>query len=178
MSESDVTFVMDEEDRTRIFHGLFWGMVATPIAAVVPLVAIALGVWPAPTPVTATIIHRFLGVAGTGGYLLAAIAQLLYGGLWGIYIAYVSGTTDAPVLARPSTLSIGLGAGFFRAVLASVTGLQLAGWGAFGLLATPKIAFAILVTDLFFGGAAATLIAREEWGRLKVPFAKHAIHHS
>ena len=35
-------------DRTRILHGMLWGMVAAPIAAIVPLTAMLLSLWPAP----------------------------------------------------------------------------------------------------------------------------------
>ena len=169
---------MDGVDRTRLWHGMFWGMVAAPIAAIVPLTAMLLSFWPAPTPITATVLQRFLGVTGMGAYLLAGLGQVLYGGIWGAFLGFVSAPIEPPLLVRPSTMSIGLGVGLFRAFLASLTALLYVGWGAFGVLVTPLIAVGILVTDLVFGATVAFLITREEDGRLHLPFTKLRLHHA
>lgn len=169
---------MRDLDRTRILHGMFWGMIATPIAAVIPLGAMALSLWPAPTPITTAVLHRLLGVAGPGAYVLAGIAQILYGGVWGAFLAFASGPIDPPLLVRPSNLSIGLGVGLFRAFLGSLSGLLYVGWGAFGVLVTPFIAVGMLLSDLAFGATVAILLTREEWGRLRLPFAKLRLHHA
>jgi hypothetical protein len=163
---------MTKLERTRVLHGMLWGMIATPIAAIIPLGAMALSLWPAPSSVTTAVLHHLLGITGPGAYVLAAIAQLLYGGAWGAFLAFATGPIDPPLLVRPSALSIGLGVGFFRAFLGSLSGLLYAGWGAFGVLTSPLIAVGILATDLLFGAMVAILLTREESGRLTLPFTK------
>jgi hypothetical protein len=168
---------MIDTDRTRVLHGMLWGMVAAPIAAIIPLGAMALSMWPAPSPITSAVMHHFLGVGGVGAYLLAAIAQLLYGGVWGAFYGYATGPIEPPVLARPSNLTIGLGMGFFRAFLANLTGVLYVGWGAFGVLVSPMLGLYILASDLAFGAVLAVLVTREERGRIRLPFAKLHIQH-
>jgi hypothetical protein len=156
---------------TRVMHGVFWGVVAALIAGVIPVAAIALGVWPAPEPITAAVFGRWLGIASTGvaAGALAVLAQLLLGAFWGGFLAYVTAPQDPPSLVRPSTLVQGLGVGLLRWLAASLGPLLWLRWGAFGLLVTPRIALATLVADVAFGLAAGWLLQREEAGRLRVP---------
>jgi hypothetical protein len=159
---------------TRTRHGIFWGMVATPIAALLPLTAMALSLWPAPQPMGPALAVKILGPAAAGplGYALAALWALLYGGFWGGVLASVSGPLDAPVLARPSALSYGLGVGLYRALVGGLTVPLWLRWGPFGLLVSAKLALGILLTDLLFGAVAGWLLAREDWDRYRVPYPR------
>jgi hypothetical protein len=170
--------MMKDLDRTRILHGMLWGMVAAPIAALVPLTAMVFSLWPAPMPITVAVVQRAFGVAGMGAYVMAGLGQILYGGIWGAFLGFASAPLDPPLLARPSNMSIGLGMGLFRAFVASVSALLYVGWGAFGVLLTPFIALGILITDLAFGATVAYLITREEDGRVRLPFTKLRMHHA
>jgi hypothetical protein len=157
---------------TRVMHGVFWGVVAALIAGVIPVAAIALGVWPAPEPITAAVFGRALGIASTGvvAGVLAVLWQLLLGAFWGGLLAYVTGPVDLrPERTRPSTLAQGLGVGLLRWLAANLGPLLWLRWGAFGLLVTPRIALATLITDVVFGVTAGWLLQREEAGRLRVP---------
>src|SRR5688500_12303989 len=86
---------------TRIWHGVLFGMVATVVAGVVPIAALALNVWPAPEPITAAVFSRLLDIESSSAVarVLAGLWQLMYGAFWGAVLAYVTGPLDAPVLA-------------------------------------------------------------------------------
>jgi hypothetical protein len=159
---------------TRTLHGVVWGMVATPIAALVPLTAMAFSVWPAPEPMGGALLSQLLGGATIGplGYALTAVWAVLYGGFWGGMLAAVSGPLDPPILARFSTLSYGVGIGFFRALVTNLTVPLWLRWGPFGILVNPKLALGILATDLVFGVVTGWLLAREDWDRYRLPYPK------
>ncbi len=74
--------------------------------------------------------------------LLAILAHLLYGGIWG---AILTGVT------RPVTLWKGLGLGIILWLIMQIVFLPLLGWGFFGSAITPKIAIATLVLHLVYG---------------------------
>ena len=154
----------------RVSHGIGWGMVGAGIVAVIPLVALAAGLWPAPAPVTSSFFARVLGVQPMGlpAVVLAVLWQLIYSGFWGGYLAYVSGPLrpEEEPLARPSMLAHGLGVGLFRALVANLTVLLYLGWGAFGLLVSALVPLFILLSDVSFGVVVAKLVEREAAGRL------------
>jgi hypothetical protein len=158
----------------RTLHGVFWGMVATPVAALVPLTAMALGIWPAPESMGRALAAQVAGPLGFGplGFLGIAVWALLYGGFWGGMLAAVSGPLDAPVLARPSTLGYGVSIGLFRAFVGNLTAPLWLRWGPFGLLLNPKLALGILITDLVFGIVCGWLLAREDWDRIRLPYPR------
>lgn len=157
-------------DTRRLVHGAFWGMVATLIAAIVPVWLMAFSVWPAPEPITPAVIARFFDwSSGTAAALvLAGLWQLAYGAFWGIFLAYASGPISEPLPARPSAIACGLGVGFFRAYVANLTAVMYLGWGPFGLLVTPTIALGILLYDLVFGITAGWLLLLDQRGRIGV----------
>jgi hypothetical protein len=159
---------------TRTLHGIFWGMVATPVAALVPLTAMALSRWPAPEPMGAALLTQVLGPGADGplGYALAALWALIYGGFWGGFLAMVSGPIDAPVLARPSALGYGITVGIYRTLVTGLTVPLWLRWGPFGILVSAKLALGILVTDLLFGVVAGWLLAREDWDRYRMPYPR------
>jgi hypothetical protein len=158
-------------ESTRIWHGALFGMVATVIAAVVPIGALALGIWPAREPITAAVFSRLLDIESSSAVarLLAGLWQLMYGAFWGAVLAYVTGPFDAPVLARPSTMAYGVGIGCLRWWALSLGPLNWLRWGPFGLLASPLIPLGTLCAEVLFGVTAAWLLAREDLGRLHVP---------
>ena len=157
-------------------------MVSAVVVGVIPLGAIAVGSWPAPTgaPVTPSFFALALSLDPMGpvALLLSLVWQLVYGAFWGAYLAYVSGPLrreDEP-LVRPSMLLYGLGVGLFRFFVANLTVLLYLGWGPFSLLVSPYIALAILVSNLGFGLALSWLVARQDAGlitfripRLRMP---------
>jgi hypothetical protein len=155
---------------TRVRHGAFWGLVAAAVAAVVPLVAMALSLWPAQQPITAAAFGRLLGAQGPSVplVLLAVCWQLLYSAFWGGVLAYVSGPIDPPGLDRASTLTYGVGVGCLRWCFSNLA-LLAAGWGPFALLRSPLIAGALLASDLLFGVTAGWLLRREDQGKLAIP---------
>jgi hypothetical protein len=145
-------------------------MVSAVTVGLIPHATLAFGIWPAPTraPVTPSFFAQILGLdpIGVPAFLLAAVWQLVYGGFWGAFLAYVTGPfrpLEEP-LARPSMLLYGAGVGLFRFFVASLTVLLYLGWGPFSLLASPFIALAILVSDLGFGLCLSWLVAREDAG--------------
>jgi hypothetical protein len=159
-----------------------WGMVSTVAIGVIPNGAIAFGLWPAPTgaPVTPSLFAQILGAdpLGPAALLLSLLWQLIYGGFWGAFLAYVSGplAPEEQPLVRPSMLVYGLGVGLFRFFVAGLTVLLYLGWGPFSLLVSPFIALAILVSNVAFGLALAWFVAQEDAGlitfripRLRIP---------
>jgi hypothetical protein len=162
---------IDGVESARLWHGALFGMVATVVASVVPIGALALGIWPAPGSITANVFGMLLGMQANSAMalILAGLWQLMYGALWGAVLAFVTGPFDAPVLARPSTVSYGIGVGFLRWLVVNIGALVPLRWGPFGLLENPMIPVATLAMDLLFGVTAAWLLARDEMGRLHVP---------
>lgn len=156
---------------SRVFHGAIWGVLATVIASSVPITALALGVWPAPEPITAAAFARVLGLQSTGvvASALAVVWQLFYGAMWGAFLGYVSAPVNPEVVARPSTLAQGLGVGILRWLVAMLGPVMWLRWGPFGTLVTPKIAVGTLVADLLFGLSAGFLLARQDAGRVHMP---------
>jgi hypothetical protein len=157
-------------------------MVSAVVVGVIPLGAIAFGAWPAPTgaPVTPSFFAHALSIDPTGpvALLLSLLWQLAYGAFWGAYLAYVSGPLrrEEEPLVRPSMLLYGLGVGLFRFFVASLTVLLYLGWGPFSLLVSPFIALVILLSNLGFGLALSSLVARQDAGlitfripRLRMP---------
>ena len=157
-------------DTGRLVHGAIWGMVATLIAAILPIWLMAFSVWPAPEPVTPAVIARLFDWSPSAGavWVLAGVWQLAYGAFWGAFLAYASGPIAEPLPARPSPISCGLGVGFFRAYVANLTAVMYLDWGPFALLVTPKIAVGILLYDLAFGVIAGWLLVLDQRGRIGV----------
>jgi hypothetical protein len=154
----------------RLSHGIGWGMVSAAIVAVVPLVALAAGAWPAAAPVTPSFFARVLGLAPMGlpTLLLSVLWQLIYGGFWGAFLAFVSSPLrpeDEPIY-RPTMLGYGLSVGFYRAIVGNLSAVLWMHWGAFGLLVSPLVPLAILLSDLAFGLTLGALVAREAAGRV------------
>ena len=162
---------MERMESSRIGHGALFGMVAAVVAGIVPITALALSAWPTPEPLTATVFGRALAIdpGGAPALLIAGLWQLINGAFWGAVLGYVTGPFDAPVLARPSTLSYGLGVGCLRWLVFNIGAMVPMRWGPFGLLVSPLIPVATLATDMLFGVTAAWLLARDEKGRLHVP---------
>jgi hypothetical protein len=153
----------------RTSHGIEWGMVSAGIVAVIPLLNLA-GGWPVPGPVTPSFFGRVLGVnpLSVPAVLLAVLWQLIYGGFWGGFLAYVSGPfrPGEQPLVRASPIAYGVGVGFYRTLVAGLTVLLYLRWGAFGALVSPLVILNIFVSDLAFGLTLGWLLAREDAGRL------------
>jgi hypothetical protein len=83
----------------RVVHGIFGGVVAALIASVIPLAAMAMGLWPAPEPITSAVFARALGISSAGLFAgaLAVLWQLLLGAFWGGLLPYVTGPLDLRV---------------------------------------------------------------------------------
>ena len=165
----------------RVRHGIGWGMASTAVVAVIPLFSLAVGIWPTPAPVTPSLFGRVLGSSPTGfpAMVLAVLGQLIYGGFWGAFLAYVTEPFrpgEAPIV-RPSMAAYGLGVGAFRFAVANLTALLYVGWGPFGVLVSPFIAVAILLSDVGFGLVLSWLVAREDAGLvpLRLPGAKSRV---
>ena len=160
----------------RTSHGIGWGMVTAAIVGVLPVLLLAAGAWPVAGPVTPSFFARVLGAQPMGlpAVVLAVLWQLIYGGFWGAYLAYVSGpfrAGEAPIV-RPSMLAYGAGVGLYRALVAGLTVLLYLDWGAFGLLVSPLIILTILLSDLAFGVTLGWLQGREDAGRLTFPLTR------
>jgi hypothetical protein len=157
---------------TRFAHGMFWGMVATVLVAVFPLVALALGAWPLGKPVSVAFVEKLfrLSNSGAAAYLLAGIGQLVYGALWGAFLAYV---------ARPSSLWGGVGVGMLRWGIASWMILPYLDLHLFGLGGGFGLTLAVALTCGTFGGLTGYFLHRDEIGepvrlpQLHLPLAVH-----
>jgi hypothetical protein len=167
----------------RVPHSIGWGMVSAVLVGVIPTAALAFDFWPAEAPVTPSLFGKVLGIDPLGfpALLLSVLWQLIYGGFWGAFLAYVTGPfrpLEEP-LARPSMLLYGAGLGLFRFFIANLTVLFYIGWGPFSLLVSPFIALAILVSNLGFGLFLSWLVASEDAGlivfhipRLRIPWLR------
>jgi hypothetical protein len=147
-------------------------MITTPVAALFPLVDLATHLTPAPAPLTPSLFARVLGSDPTGfpAMALAVLWQLIYGGVWGAFLAYVSGPMrpDETPIVRPSTMAYGLGVGLYRFGVANLTALLYVGWGPFGVMLSPLVVVPVLLSDVAFGLALAWLVAREDAGRIEL----------
>ncbi len=154
----------------RTLHGIGWGMISTPIAALIPLADMVFHFSSAPAPVTPSLFGRALGVDPTSvpAMVLAVLWQLIYGGFWGAFLAYVSGPfrPDEEPVTRPSMLGYGLGVGLYRFGVANLTALLYVGWGPFAVMRSPLVAVSMLLSDVAFGLLLAWLVSREDAGRI------------
>jgi hypothetical protein len=154
----------------RVSHGIGWGMVSAGMVAVVPIVTLAAGGWPAAAPVTPSFFARVLGLQpmGVPALMLSVLWQLIYGGFWGAFLTYVTSPVrpGEESLERPSMFAYGLGVGLYRTLVANLTVLLYIGWGAFGALVSPVVVLVILLSNLGFGVTLSWLVAREDAGRV------------
>ena len=142
-------------DTRRLMTGFGWGVVATIVMSLLMLLGLITGISPMPKPIPVAIMGKLLG-PGTPMpliLLLAILAHLLYGGIWG---AILTGVT------RPVTLWKGLGLGIVLWLIMQIVVLPLLGWGFFGSAITPKIAIATLVLHLVYGAMLGWLADRRE----------------
>jgi hypothetical protein len=141
-------------DRERIIRGFGWGVVATVAMSVLMLIGLAIGMSPMPRPIPAAIVGQLLGEGTAKGLImmLAAIAHLGYGGLWGAVLA---------LTVRPVTVWKGVAMGLFLWALMGFFVLPALGWGMFGAGITAKIAFATLMLHLVYGITLGWLVDRK-----------------
>ena len=140
----------------RLVVGFGWGVVATLAMSALMILGVVTGLSPMPSPIPAAIVNMGLELLGVGLplpliMLLAAVAHLSYGGVWGAVLA---------ALTRPVTIWKGLGLGVFLWLLMQIVVFPFLGWGVFGVGITPLIAVATLVLHLVYGAALGLLMDR------------------
>ena len=87
-------------ETNRMAVGFGWGVVATLAMSALMILGVVAGLSPMPSPIPAAIVNKGLGLLGVGLpvpriMLLAAVAHLSYGGVWGAVLA---------ALTRPVTI--------------------------------------------------------------------------
>ena len=142
------------DERDRIWRGARWGLLAAVVLTVIMLADLAISRAPSPRTFPVLILGRLLGRSGGGGlYLLAFTAQLMYGALMGVVFSF---------LARPMTLSKGIGVGLMLWLLFQIEFIPWLGWGDFGFEHGGAALFYTLVMHVIYGGVLGWLGARDD----------------